>query len=396
MKRVSHWKNEDGAISFMTVIFFVLFLAVIAVSFVTMITSERQRALQNELSELALAAAESGVEDGKRIIVYCMNNQDVQAQAICADMDTQDDCDSLTNAFDGSGYAPAIVTKSGTNVRIGSDDYSQGYTCLKINRYTRDVEYRLSAVDTKNPDVAASVIIPLDIEGNAPVDKFELQWHLLEDPPNGDGKTATLRGDKSNPKKGGDWGNNTPAMLRVEMVKVPKSGNYSVQNLIDNTSAVYLRPMNSAGDQEQDATIKIMGYQPKASANESVNPVIGIKCADRDGYKCTATLAYDDDMITAENDYFIKITSLYRDTHIRLSLPGDLQFNNLQPLIDVTGKVGDTLRRVLTRVATNDAVAGEVFFPEYALETAAPVCKRMAIGVSSGADQCADGSIPGY
>lgn len=391
MKRVSHWKNEDGAVSFMTVIFFILFLAVIAVSFVAMITSERQRALQNELSELALAAAESGIEDGKRIIVYCMNNQDADTQAICAGVENQNDCDSLINAFNGSGTNPAIITTSGTGeVRIGGDDYNQEYTCLKIDRYTKDVEYKLSSVDTKNPDVTASVIIPLDIKDNASVSNFVLQWHLLDKIPNGDGESVTLRTNHDNTDKT-NWGT-APAMLRVEIVKVPKSGNYSIQGLIGNTSAVYLRPMtNSAGEKTASDIIQIMDYQPKSSANESANPpVVGVKCVGTTEYKCAATLTYDSNknMNTATDDYFIKLTSLYRDTHIRLLLPGDLQFNNLQPLIDVTGKVGDTLRRVLTRVATNDAVAGEVFFPEYALETAAPVCKKMAIKKDTGADQC--------
>lgn len=387
MKKMLRWNSESGAVSFMTVVFFVLFLAVISVSFVSMITNERQRALQNELSDLALAAAESGIEDGKRIILFCMNNPEDET---CKEIETADDCDTLIQKFGVSGkkiignsLTSADGNEVGTNT-VGNEEYAQEYTCLKINRYTDDVEYLINAIDTKNNDVSASVIVPLEVKDDASLSQFVLQWHLLEDIPNGDGKTVNLRANDDNTKKA-DW--DAPAMLRVEMVSVPKSGGFSTEDLINNTSAVYLRPKTS-GVSSSDV-INIMDYKPATEANISSNPVVGVKCEEQDSYKCTAKLKYNNDaMISADNNYFVKITALYRDTHIKLSLPGGLKFNNLQPQIDVTGKVGNALRRVLTRVATNDAVAGEAFFPEYAIETVSPVCKNMTIREDSGQDNC--------
>jgi hypothetical protein len=89
------------------------------------------------------------------------------------------------------------------------------------------------------------------------------------------------------------------------------------------------------------------------------------------------------------NDYYIRLTPLYRNSHVNIGDLRDgavagttLKFNAVQPSIDVTGRVNNTYRRLIARVAPNASLSGGLFFPEYAIESGSSVCKKMIVDVA--------------
>jgi hypothetical protein len=404
MQRKFKQNKEKGAVSMLTVIFFVLFLSVVSVSLLRVVNDERQRSLMNELSASALATAEAGIEDGKRILLYCMNNAHLYStnsdiKEACSTLSKKEDCSDVINAFSADKLGIIQSNESHEGV-IDEGDYQQYYTCMFIDQFTEDVEFALSAVDSKSPNSTASVVIPFDLskqdsDGNYntadAVTSFQLRWHLMGQSNDGysDGGAKTLNSATSNnnPKKT-DW--NGPAMIRIEMVKVPGAG-FSISELSNGAFAVTLRP-----SKDGIGAITLSDYAAETTPNKATVPIKDIKCNEtyQSGeYQCNITITYDEDTLDLTKDkYYIKVTALYRDARISLGYAKDsndnqLRFNGIQPLIDVTGRVNNTYRRVVARVATNAAVAGELFFPEYAIESATKICKKMRI--------VQPGSVPG-
>ncbi|MCG5079310.1 hypothetical protein MBN61_00945, partial [Candidatus Saccharibacteria bacterium] len=67
--------RESGQASMVTVAMFMMLFAAIAVSFTFVVISASRQALNDSLQSSAKIAAESGVEDAKRLIVYCYNKR---------------------------------------------------------------------------------------------------------------------------------------------------------------------------------------------------------------------------------------------------------------------------------------------------------------------------------
>ena len=59
--------QQSGMVSILVVMFFMIFMSLLIVGFVKIMSDEQRQATDNDLSASALAAAQSGVEDGKRI-----------------------------------------------------------------------------------------------------------------------------------------------------------------------------------------------------------------------------------------------------------------------------------------------------------------------------------------
>ncbi|MDR1300170.1 MAG: hypothetical protein LBK50_00480 [Candidatus Nomurabacteria bacterium] len=422
MKQIlKNLKSESGAVSMLTVIFFVLFLSVLSVSFLRIVNEERQRSLANELSASALAAAEAGVEDAKRVLLYCMNQDNAGTEGNtgtgspkdnCAALNNgskSNDCTAVINKFRGTGIINVDDSNSNglEGVVDSNGDYQQYYPCMFIDRFTDTIEFNGTAVDTKSPDVSASIIAPLDLavkeseNENSDYVKVDfdvtgtitLDWHLVAS----NGGVAETRGYDANPVKS-SW--NNAAMLRVEMVKV--GSNFSINNLAESSYAVTLRPSGEGGAGE----VTLSQYAPNTSGvpNNSNTPIKDVNCASSgvySGYQCRVNIKYDGSNMNFSNgvQYYMKITPLYRDATVSIGVTDlvaikdskryeDVKFNGIQPLIDVTGRVNNTYRRVIARVAPNAAMAGEMFFPEYTIESATKVCKKMRITNEFSSDAC--------
>lgn len=78
-----------------------IFISLIVVGYTSIVVKDQQQVIDNDLSASAIAAAQAGVEDGKRFILYCDNNP---SAAGCDTVLNGSDCNTFNNANAKSCY----------------------------------------------------------------------------------------------------------------------------------------------------------------------------------------------------------------------------------------------------------------------------------------------------
>ena len=147
--------RESGQASMVTVAMFMMLFAAIAVSFTFVVISASRQALNDSLQSSAKIAAESGVEDAKRLIVYCYNKRQSDGsyppadQKLCLQVigklsDKLEDmgCDDILGELDNINYNKSFAVENegsrGHRVRVGNNgsnnnnENNEYYQCLKI------------------------------------------------------------------------------------------------------------------------------------------------------------------------------------------------------------------------------------------------------------------------
>lgn len=367
--RLKH--TEHGFVSLFTVIFFMLLITVLTVGFLRIMAIEQRQAIDNDLTSSALAAAESGVEDGKRaLLAYYNESTDATLRSDLAAAFASDNtsCDSLTGL-------PSVQTAIGiTGQTVGGTGLNQGYTCLNV---------KLNSPDYIGSSQAnQSEIFPL--RGVSAFDTVLMSWHLLSESvgAEGDGQPNALvsLADQSSllPQVGASqsWSSNGyPAYLRVQLFGHP-NGSFTRADLSGLSRTVFLAPVNNA----VPSTIDLAAVDQGAP---NINVQCGNDFSQYGTYLCTARLQLP---AGGDNNYYLRVTPIYGATHFKAQLydsssGNTVDLQDVQPIIDVTGRAADVYRRVQTRVRIN-AITG---LPEFSLESANTVCKNMSVGDGSAA-----------
>ena len=88
--------GERGQTAILSVIFFSILMMVLTVSFMKMVTAAQVAATNNESAASSRAAANSGVEDAKRIVDYCLANPTkAQCKTYVLNATPQTDCTGM-------------------------------------------------------------------------------------------------------------------------------------------------------------------------------------------------------------------------------------------------------------------------------------------------------------
>lgn len=410
--------RESGQASMVTVAMFMMLFSVITVGFTYVMISASRQAVNDSLQSSAKAAAESGVEDAKRLIVYCYNHRNndgtytnPQDANLCkhiigkrADQLEGTDCDDILGAVDSSpqkvnfgleGVKNEHRVKVG-NGSAGKNSSNEYYQCLKIATRTDNYEGIVS-------NLGKSTVIPLrlvDGKGNpaTQITEIKIQWHRNVDGADGDG-VANL----NNNTKGtglppvGVWKKNSynrPAVLRVERVGAKKGG-FSINDLVASDTAVTLRP--STGGSK---SVIMNNYHPLYNDRPNSQypndvPIIETQCNSGGGtgnnYACT--MSATDFLDAKKNDYYLRLSAIYKDSHfsIRAYSGGKiLYFDGVQPLVDVTGSSSDSFSRIQARLKPSfDKNADSTnWWPEYVIDTNGKVCKDIEVQYDEGEDRC--------
>ncbi len=404
--------RESGQASMVTVAMFMMLFSVITVGFTYVMISASRQAVNDSLQSSAKAAAESGVEDAKRLIVYCYNHRNndgtytnPQDANLCkdiigkrADQLEGTGCDDILKAVDSSpqrsnfdleGVKNEHRVKVG-NGGAGNNSSNEYYQCLKIATRTDNYEGIVS-------NLGKSTVIPLrlvDGKGNPAtrITKIEIQWHRNVDGADGDG-VANLNNTKGTGLPPvGVWKNNSynrPAVLRVERVGAKKGG-FSINDLVASDTAVTLRP--STGGSK---SVIMNNYHPLYNDRPNSQypngvPIIETQC-DGNNYACT--MSATDTLYAKNNDYYLRLSAIYKDSHFSIraydgSKP--LYFDGVQPLVDVTGSSSDSFSRIQARLKPSfDKNADSTnWWPEYVVDTNGKVCKDIEVQYDKGEDRC--------
>ena len=436
--------RESGQVSIITVIIFILLFSVLVISFSRIMVTVSRQTTNDELAASAKAAAESGIEDAKRILSYCMTG----GVTGCAFLDKPIDDSSITcttiSSSTGLMSALQLSPSSDSVVAVGNTG-NQSYLCLKATMITPD--YLGSLSSNGNTDgLSESEVIPLNFVDKSNPDvpvspaTIQIQWHNTGS--DSDGAATVL--DGSALPTADNWGKTVPAVLRVEFVAVPKSS-FTISQLAANVRSVTLRPSTAWGDPNSNlnngsdsgipakfaasigtapisgGTISynvynldswiVKGGQDANAAPNYVNPTVfllPVQCAKDTpytGYSCgvvfkipkipgSGSTDYLFDTTPTGYDYYLRLQAVYQNTHFRVSAKDpsgkDLFFKDVQADVDVTGRATDSQKRLNVRLNPNNGKEDYQWWPDYAIDSAGRVCKDMTILNNSGTDNCKD------
>lgn len=336
-KSSNQTSKQRGAVSFLTVIFLALLLTTVTVSFVRLAVNEQRQATDDDLTNRAFYAAESGVEDAKRAIEMLQNGVLTPAQ------------------LNGGDCAPPLA--GGFNQDLIDDpEIDAEYTCQLIDMTSPNFQAQLDAWE--------SVTVPLSGVSNN-WNNIEIRWHLVGNGAGTDGP-ITPRPNSGNPPnlpRVPAWNSRWAAMLRSHVFDIPTSGNVNRGSF--NSRAGFINPGSS-------------GVPNVALVSGLDKRIINAGCvsAATNEYACTAII---NGFNPGARDYYLRLQSIYRPTHVQVTLRNGnsgVDFSEVQAIVDVTGRAGDVYRRVEARVA----LTGQEFpFPDYALMSATDLCKNFAV-----------------
>lgn len=415
--------RESGQASMVTVAMFMMLFAAIAVSFTFVVISASRQALNDSLQSSAKIAAESGVEDAKRLIVYCYNKRSggsyttSDAQQLCpkvigklsTELETRG-CDEILEQVaitqssnfkvekedNGRGYRVKVGDNSG-----GKNENNEYYQCLKIATKTDNYQGMVN-------NLGKSVIVPLRVvDGSnqaAVIASLEIEWHRNVTGNDGDNPAKMNGAMGTGLPPANIWSkSNRPAVLRVERVGVTK-GSFTLDSLADSDTALTLRP-SLKGNSSYNLGAYKPQYPPLPLGRDGIAPnnqysgkVPIVKAACKDGgggddYACKTT--FDKEFLdTTKTDYYLRINAIYRSAHFKITAYDKngkpLYFDGVQPLVDVTGRSSDSFSRIQARLKPSfDKNADSTnWWPEYVIDTNGKVCKDIEVQYDEGEDRC--------
>lgn len=414
--------RESGQASMVTVAMFMMLFAAIAVSFTFVVISASRQALNDSLQSSAKIAAESGVEDAKRLIVYCYNKRQASggyaSQAdknLCSEvigkLSTELEgrgCDKILEQVDITQSSNFKVEKEGNRgyrVRVGNNGSSnknennEYYQCLKIATKTDNYQGVVN-------NLGKSVIVPLRVVDKynqaAVIDRLEIEWHRNVTGNDGDDLAEMNGAQGTGLPPANIWNNsNRPAVLRVERVGVPKN-NFTLDSLAESDTALTLRPSESGNGK---GGYRLGNYEPqypssnkdKIAPNSQYHkgvPIVEAYCqngGNNNDYACKTI--FNKESLYTDKTYYLRINAIYRSTHFKITAyqgKNKLYFDGVQPLVDVTGRSSDSFSRIQARLKPSfDKNADSTnWWPEYVIDTNGKVCKDIEVQYDTGEDRC--------
>lgn len=386
--------HQAGFVSLFSTIFFMLLITVVTVGFIQITGTEQQQALNNDLTASALASAQSGIEDGKRAVLKytsLTNPSDKATYYTQMTAPKANTCDAITSSQVGTDLG-----LSSTGNVVNNSQINQSYTCLSVNLNSPDFLGESSA--------GKSQLVPLKAVGGT-FQRVKVSWHLLSarvGSEDGDGLPGATPGvapyyaagpllypqiNSGTPALGWDQ-LGYPAYLRVQLYGYPNSGSFTRADLTQRSRTVLLAPTQSGTSATTAINLGTADPNPGVFGNAELSPQT-IQCepnptANIGGYACTALLELPTGATYAStaNNYFLRITPIYGATHFRVALVNsgsEVNFDQVQPIIDATGRAADVFRRLQARVLVN-AITN---YPEFAAESANTICKTMQVSINT-------------
>lgn len=397
--RVQHRHNrETGAVSLFVVIFTALLFVAVTVGFTVLMLSDQQQATDNDLAQSALDSANAGTEDAKRVLAQyadCVerNNNAGTCYSIRRAVE-EGNCNTVNAALgsrDSTDERQIQQTESDTEA---SEALQQAYTCVKITPNTNTYVGQTRGEDSIR-------LIPLKTDGDA-FDTVQINWLKREDmelddrSPNFEPIDPYPGTETATPEvlplpSRDDWKlQDRGAILRVGSLQYAP-GHINVNAIDEAARAIFLYPNDNLVVNEtidlSDASLEDM-HRPLPPVDQSnlegkyVNTPIEVRCEDDPArtYLCTTSIRLPNSADASLLRY-LTLSSVYRSVSFEISLldtaRNPVQFKNVQPEIDVTGRANDVFRRVVSRVEAADA--SEAPYPRAALGTTDSICKDFII-----------------
>lgn len=322
-------RSERGMVSLMTTMVLMIVISLIVLGFAQLSRRNQREALDRQLSTQAFYAAESGVNDARDIINAALESGTAIAEK-----------DSCT----GSGPAGFYT---GLNPVIDADKNVK-YSCLLVDPTPSSLRY--SDVGT------TSIVAPIIPDNGSNISRIQLKWQAKVSSPLAGCPTTTNDVFSASSNWNCGYG-----VLRFDLV--PTSGNDTAPGLQSKTMTTFAVPFSSGGSAS-------IGYAAN-SANSNVR--VGTTC---NATECSLAITG-----LSQNNYHMRISSLYRNVSLDISAYDGagtaLALRHAQAVVDATGRAQDVLRRIQVRVPLQGSGLNQM--PDYALQTTDPICKRFSV-----------------
>jgi len=387
--------KQTGAVSIFVVVFFMLLVTVVTVSFLRLMVNDQQQASNNDLSQSAYDSAQAGVEDAKRTLVayriYCSTHT-------AAECKSAGDADHISSPICNAAMGKAIGTNARTKtpevpiqLSVDGTDFAaldQAYTCVTMDLQTKDYVGNITANQSQ--------LVPL-VSLNA-FDRVRVEWFSREDISSNVVNLAGLSSSGQPLYTQGNWPINRPSLMRAQLIQYKTNGFTlasfdTVSGAQTNGATMFLYPTRQAGigdrimtDYDQRKTDPADDPDPK----DGLRTPTAVSCVtslDAGGYACSSVLVLPQAVgapNNADRTAFLRLLPLYNGTHFKVTLwngpvtPAGtpVDFNGVQPLIDSTGRANDLFRRVQSRVDLFDTTFP---YPEGTINITGNFCKDFAV-----------------
>lgn len=348
--------DQSGLASMLVTGILISLIGLVAVGFAAVMKHEVSKSINNQISQTAYDAAQSGINDA---ISYLGSHPTTSATH----------CSDLTAT--GQPLASSSVLSS---------DGKTKYTCVLINPNPSDLQYQ--AINSEDSQVSR-------IDTSATLASMVVSWQAndraLIKYPATCSTTCPLYDETT-------WSTSQYApMLRISIYPVPAATqDPNLAYAKAHAKTFFLYPIKDA-----NSTVDSINFSTTTSGLKAVG------CGSTDlgtfsgntNYDCNVKLT---GFITSSTyQYYADITPIYADTNVRIQANDvnntTVTFKNTQAVIDVTAQSGTALKRLQARVDTSgqsglteDISAGTNGFSPFAFRSASGVCKRLEVP-SSGA-----------
>lgn len=417
MSRTSQTKKGVAAIY--VVVFTTMLIGIITLSFLRIMLSESGRTLNDTLSDSAYNAALAGVEDAKYVIAkyqQAIATGDTSSEIVKQlESNADNNCDIISNALDPTSGNKEEYSV-GTN-DSGQTFQDQAYTCVMID-LSGDFKGVLS---TNNP----TLVVPLKPSGKEnntvnDVAGVDITWTMGSDDVSsftgsalkkihsdfGNGSVNNANALIDNDahsilgRKGVMDNDNQVTLngLRVMLVQSPAGESnpnyYASKDGFTNRGSLMLLASSENGTntignllnpKQSDASNPFV-----ESADKNVNAPLAVKCSQE---SCNARIAFPwvntGDSRNPDN-FFLVLNQLYSEPSIKVTVNminsegKPIDFFNVQPIVDATGRSGDLFRRVEARIGTDN---GASLVPTAELSTNSAINKDFPV-----TKNCIDGT----
>lgn len=369
-------KSQRGAVSIFIVMFTALLVTIVTASFVQIMLRNQQQASNNDLSQSAYDSALAGVEDAKRALV-ALKACDTDPSAACSNLraaliNNGQNCEVLADPSVG------VTTFTNGESRVGRADMNQAYTCVKVQVITDSYEGKL--------DKDQSVVIPLEtVDDPNTIAGIRISWFTRDNIPTVDATGNTIPQTLQYPTPSqlptaDNWSVRSPSLMRSQLIQFEQGGltldSFDAPNN-NNAKTLFLFP-GIAGAANLDFATD--GRQSPSSRNYPAVARCDTSFSYNGGFACSTDIAVPA-LGAGTRKAYLQLTSLYNKATYKVQILGNsgnvINFNNVQPIVDSTGRSSDLFRRVQARVALSEGMP--TTYPDAALHLGKSLCKDFFI-----------------
>jgi len=382
-------RSQAGAVSLFVVVFAMLLITVVTTSFLRLMMNDQNQASNADLSRSAYDSSMAGVEDAKRALILYKKTCIEQGQAACSAMAARinrDECNAALKVGNlvnggaetgGTGGKPGEIRVQQSNV--GDRVLDQAYTCVKVSLETPDYTGTLGS--------GTSQLVPLT--GISNFDSVTLSWFSLDDVSNGR-MNLPATGQYLNEQSA--WPTNRPPVMRAQLMQFGSGFRLSDFDVMtpsgeSNANTLFLYPTSRVSAASREFTVN----DPRATTSNRTTPIdselntpLPVRCqaniATSGGYSCSVRLVLPTPIGGGDRTAYLRLTTFYGASHYQVTLNngtgGVVNFKDIQPAIDSTGRANDAFRRVVTRVGLVDTAFP---YPEAAVDLTGNFCKDFGV-----------------